>query len=304
VVTRALAAVGAAAAVVTLVAVATRPGAPTPALPRRGIVASVTVAPRAVLFGDTLRASVHVLLDRRRFDPSSVHVRGGFGPYEADAAGKTRRDQGHATRLTYVFRLTCLVQSCLPADPVGGGRSEVAFTPAHLVFRDRRGREGSALLRPPPVEVTSRLAPEEAAIVGTPLPPPLRVDDSSPPVTYAIAPSLLSALLLAAAALLLALAVWLVLRELPRLRAQRVRVPSPLERALAFVQRALDDGAVPEQRKALELLAAELGRTGEERLAGSARVLAWARPSPLSAGADALAADVRRTLAEETNGRP
>ena len=86
------------------------------------------------------------------------------------------------------------------------------------------------------------------------------------------------------------------------LRRER-REPLPLERAIAAVESARASGVEERERKALELLGAELLRSGEMRLAGSARALAWSQPDPPEPGLTAaLTVDVRRVIEERSNG--
>jgi len=77
---------------------------------------------------------------------------------------------------------------------------------------------------------------------------------------------------------------------------------SPLEHALGELDFALADGEVDRQRKALELLARELGQSGEPELAREARQLAWGEGSLGRDDARALAQTVRVSLNGETGG--
>ena len=155
----------------------------------------------------------------------------------------------------------------------------------------------------PQIEVTSRIAPLEATRLNAPPHPPLRASTSPLPVHYPVSPTLLEALFVAVAVALLALAAILFHRFGPRFRRKRP-LPSPLEYALLLVERTRTHGVVPEQRKALELLAYELGRTGEDHLALSARVLAWSEPAPERNATVALTGEVCQTVLAESNGRP
>ena len=82
---------------------------------------------------------------------------------------------------------------------------------------------------------------------------------------------------------------------------RRASEPSRLELALAAVDRARG-GISAEERKALELLADELRRTGRGELAWTATELAWSTASPAPDQTGALTAEVRRDLEERTNG--
>ena len=76
---------------------------------------------------------------------------------------------------------------------------------------------------------------------------------------------------------------------------------SGLERAVEAVERARG-GAAEDERKALELLAAELRKTGSGSLAWTASELAWSSSEPTSDRTVALTDSVRRELAGRTNG--
>src|SRR5204862_6464890 len=93
-------------------------------------------------------------------------------------------------------------------------------------------------------------------------------------------------------------------RLVPRWRFSfglRRREASPLERALLVLEAAWARGAA-DQRKALELLAAELESQGEPPLAGQARELAWSQTAPEPEAARTLAASVREVIGPRTNG--
>jgi hypothetical protein len=80
------------------------------------IEAQATLAPHPVLFGDTVRASVDVMLDTERIDPGSVGVAADFSPWEV--VGRPQRriastDEQAYVRTTFVLR--CLTGACVPA---------------------------------------------------------------------------------------------------------------------------------------------------------------------------------------------
>lgn len=97
-----------------------------------------------------------------------------------------------------------------------------------------------------------------------------------PPTSYAVRPSLLRALLLAAAIVLVAGAVAvarpLLRRLVPEPRDDRTPLQRALDLARASLQRDPED-----RRRALDLLARALGR---DAVAGEALDLAWSRPEP------------------------
>jgi hypothetical protein len=69
---------------------------------------------------------------------------------------------------------------------------------------------------------------------------------------------------------------------------------SAIERALELALASSVNGGTPEQRRALERLARELGAEGMEALTERARRLAWSPAPPARVEVEALADDVRR----------
>ena len=299
-------AVVAAAAIVAVVIVVAQPSAPTPRLPASGLVTHSSVAPTTAHFGDTIVAHVSVVYDPKRVLAPRLAVSRDLSAYSAAGAPRiVRRSVGNARAIDYTVRLICLDHSCLPADPtVGGGTNDFSLPSIELNYAKPHTTELETVgIGLPPVQVTSRLAPLEAARLSAPPHPPLRAPIAPLPVRYAVSPTLLAALFVAASVLLFALAGVLFYRFGPSLRRARP-LPSPLERALVLVERSRARGAVPDQRKALELLAHELVRTGEEDLAVWARVLAWSEPAPEGDATVALTGEVRETVLSGSNGRP
>src|SRR5207247_1985042 len=91
-----------------------------------------------VLFGDRVRASVQVIVDRKRVDPSRVGFTAHFAPFVGlGTPHVTRADTGRLTRLTYSADLICLTNICLSKDnpePV-----HVQFPPARVFYAEKRG---------------------------------------------------------------------------------------------------------------------------------------------------------------------
>ena len=106
-------------------------------------------------------------------------------------------------------------------------------------------------------------------------------------------------MLFVAAGLLFALGLFALVR-FAFTGSLRLRVLSPLERAVVLVERAPAES--PEKRKALELLSHELSRSGEPELAVAAKQLAWAEPTPLPTLTQPLTLDVRRVITQRSNG--
>jgi hypothetical protein len=119
------------------------------------------------------------------------------------------------------------------------------------------------------------------------------------PVSYGTSPRTLRLIFFAASGLLFALALFALARFVLTGKL-RLRVLSPLERAVVLVERAPAES--PEKRKALELLSHELRRSGEPELALVAKQLAWAEPTPLPTLTQPLTVDVRRVIEGRSNG--
>jgi hypothetical protein len=295
----------AAGAIVAIVLVTTQPGSPTPKLPAHGLLARATVTPTTAHFGDQIVAHVSVLYDPQRVvDPKLVVTRDLSSYVVAGAPSVTHRSVGRARSLVYTFRMTCLDHPCLPTDPTTGNSTDLFSLPSVEVDYARPGGAQAVQQVPlPQVEVTSRLSPLEATRLNAPPHPPLRASATPLPIRYEVSPVLLQALFVAAAVVLLAVAGVLGFRFGPRFRRRRP-LPSPLERALILVEHTRTQGLVTDRRKALELLAYELGRSGEPDLALSARVLAWSEPAPEGGATGELAGEVRQSVLVRSNGPP
>lgn len=258
-----------------------------------GIGLAVLVDPASPHFGDTVTATVEILVDPRQVDPDSVRLATDFAPYRAAAPRQRSRREAHGlATIRYSFRLLCLRAPCRP--PVGGVRT-FRFTPARLTFRRVNGGSGEFTRRWYPLTVASRLSRDLA----------LRGDWQArlfplPAVAYRFEPGGASVALFGAAALLAVAGAVLVGRsygplaraELRRRGLARLR---PTERELALLRDAVARGDANGRRRALDRLALVLGENGGNDLALGARRLAWSRPEP--SAQDAL------TLADEVESR-
>jgi hypothetical protein len=254
--------------------------------------AAASLSPRTVLFGDTVTAQVDAVVDPARVDARRVRLHGDFAPYQA-AGPPVVIVAGTNLRIT--LRLRCWTSACLAAK-----RHRLVFPPARLDYRG-----GSVIVRWPSLERYSRLDPVELAHSDPTQVAPWRGDDAAAgPVSYAVRPGLLRWLLVAAGIVFLAASAVLGLRLVPgwrfSLRRRRSDL-SPLERALLVLEAAWERGAA-DQRKALELLAAELESEGEPPLAGDARELAWSATAPEPVAARTLAERVRDVIGGRSNG--
>ena len=276
------------------------------------IEAQATLAPRPVLFGDTVRAGVHVMLDNDRIDPGSVRVTADFSPWEVVDRRPERRvvstDDETYVRTTFVLR--CLAGACVPS----GQSALYEFPPGRVSFARRGDRlaEGTIEVPLPTVRVYSRLS-EVVPVDDSRGSAPWQADLVSLPATsFRVAPRtlilllLLGALVATGGAGVLAYAAWprAAVVPLPEPEPEPEPLPgpvlSPLEQALALLEKAVRFDGAADRRRALELVAAELegAAWGDPALAHTARTLAWSEGVPPVDSTTDLAACVRSALDE------
>lgn len=229
-----------------------------------------------VLFGDTLRADVDVLVDTRRVDPAGVRLLGGFRPFVLRSRTVTRTRSGTTESVAFRLELACVDRACLPQQ---GRPRPIRLERGFVLY----GGNGRTALDWPGVEVTTRLAAADRVR------PALRLSDAPPPPpTWAARPSLVAGALFGGAALLGLAGLVLLAVEGRRLLAGRERDPlaglPPVERALALLRRAR---TADERRTALDRLARALD---DDELASEARSLAWSESTPGEPDAVAIAA--------------
>jgi hypothetical protein len=273
------------------------------------ITARAVIAPRIVLFGDTVRARVDVVLDRSRVDPESVQVVAPFSPWEIVAGPeRVKRDAGSMTYLRTTYVLRCLSSPCLPP----GQTMQLEFDPVRVTFArlpsgQSRVTRNTLRLDWPVLAVYSRFASasfEGRAALATPWRAELV---SFPAASHRAPPGLMLALLLGGGAMFALVGAVLVYLAWPR----RVPVPpvepeapplprlTPLQQALALLEDAARPDGAEGRRRSLELVAEVLAEWGDDDLARSARVLAWSEHEPAIEETTGLAARVRETLEEE-----
>jgi hypothetical protein len=188
---------------------------------------------------------------------------------------------------------------------------EVDFDPARVSYAASVGDGARRLTADadwPPLVVHSRLAgPDENRTDA--LASPWRADLLSlPAVSYRVSPVLAIAVLALGGILLLGAAAVILFRLLPEREPppepepEPEPVASPLEQALALLEAPATNGG-QDRRRALELVAEEVERWGDDDLALSARTLAWSEGTPDGDETRALAARLRAHL-EKTNGVP
>lgn len=301
------AAAGTAALVLVLVGSESRGGPVPRAVAATGVAGTASITPRVHLFGDSVIATVDLLVDRERVDPDGIRLRPRFTPYErVGQFAVARRDLARLTQLRYRVVLRCLTAPCVPER----AKQSFSLPPLGVHYRAPGGTAEPrvATIRWPRIEAASRV--NESALV--PNAPTIQLDwradlSSLPQVSYRAQPRVLAAALAGGGVLLLVAAgglAFLALRRRPTAPAAvdpYAGLP-PLERALALLESARARGDAAEQRKALDLLAAELGRRGGADLAGTARELAWSRSIPGPDVTETLSGTVRGWLEQRRNG--
>ena len=246
------------------------------------------------LFGDLVRARLDVFVDRRRADAADVRVETRFAPYRR--IGAARREQatsGDRTRISYAYVLECLEVACVTLDQ----KPQRKFTFPRVVvrYRDLHGVRGGVAVKWPTFRMVSRYRPK-TLLTATEIQQQARFGGTAgivllapvdvPAPSYRIAPGLLAALLLAATLVALAGAGAAGAPVVARLGASRARAaqgPSltPLEHAVALVERtARERAGTADHREALARLARELGHAGMRDLVRPARRLAWSAEEP------------------------
>jgi hypothetical protein len=253
---------------------------------RQPVRARATAAPTVHQFGDRVVLELELMLDPSVVDPGSVELDPRFDPFTVVAQSRRRTESDGAVLERHRYTLVCLRIACLP------GRSPKTFPlgETEVGYRLRGGGSGGLSVAWPRVTGTSRLEAGELAQMLAQAPDrPFRENVTPPSASYRFDPATLAALLFGAALLLVFVAAALVSPELRRLlllRARR-RDPfagmSPLQRALLLVERSLTHGNADDQRTAIDQLARELRRAGDDELSAAARRLAWSPRAPADA---------------------
>lgn len=271
------------------------------------ITAIGAFAPRAVLFGDTVVATVDVVVDKTVVDPGDVEVKAEFGTWKPVAEPRsTREDSGDTAYLRTTYVLRCLTRLCVPARDT----EEIEFEPAEVSYGALVGNGARRLTVDaewPMLVVHSRAGVGEDERRDV-LAAPWRADLITLPLfSYRISPALLLALLVVGGIALFALAGVLVYRAIPDRKPPPEPEPEPvpvatlLEQALAFLEAPASTNGAPERRRALELVADEVESWGDMALATTARSLAWSEHAPESETTKAFAAELRSRM-ESLNG--
>ena len=295
---RLLIAVGVAVAAVAVAVLVTQlTGGTRVVVPAQPVEGTTQMSRSGTLFGDRVRASVSVIVDRKRVDPSRVGFTTHFDPFITLGSRVSRHDTGRLTSLVYSADLICLTNLCLSKgnpEPI-----QVRFPPAQVFYPAPSGGRRTLQLPWQATTIGPRTTIEDLNGADPFEQPRWRATTAPFPVTYSTSPRTLRLVLFLVSGLLFALALFALARFVltGKLRLRRL---SPLERAVVLVERAQPES--PEKRKALELLSHELGRSGEPDLASGANQLAWAEPPPLPTLTQPLTLDVRKVIEQRSNG--
>jgi hypothetical protein len=250
--------------------------------------AYASITPTIHLFGDSITAKLAVIADTHLVDPSRLKVIATFTPYTATKPPTVIRLQiGRFAQVTWTWTIRCITSPCVPRVPPDDRFHVFHFRPAHIEYlKVNRSPAYGIDASWPPVQVDSQISPGVVAFLErtnhlnwrlgmTPVAAP----------TYRVSPSLLYWLALAlggvfgVAALALATRWFLILH--PRRGAGVViDAGTPLERALAVLRYAHEQGDETLQRKAFERVAGELGVERADELTLIARELAWSARTP------------------------
>jgi hypothetical protein len=258
----------------------------------RGLTPTAPVSVQAsfdrtlVGFGDRVTARVVVLLDPNAVDPSRLDLQESLAPLEQLGPTRvTRTARGRVVAVTYDADAVCMSEACV--SPRG---RQLIRLPAVRASVGTTSVDASW----PALDVRGRVAASDLGRKN----PPLQADVTPPRVGYRIAPAPLAVTLELVAALLaaagIALGGWYA-STLYRARLRRTVPLTEIERALLLAREA-ESRPPPDRRRALGLLARLLRN---ERLAGTARDLAWSAPAPSPDDLSELVTQVEH----EVNGR-
>ena len=271
------------------------------------IAATGVFAPRAVLFGDTVTATVDVVVDKTVVDAGDVEVKADFGTWTPVAEPRsTREDSGDTAYLRTTYVLRCLTRLCVPARDT----EEIEFDPAEVSYGavvgegarrltvDADGRCSSCIRAPASARTSVATFSRHR---GVPTSSRSRCSRTGSRRVSSLA------LLVVGGIALFALAGVLVYRAIPDRKPPPEPEPEPvpvatlLEQALAFLEAPASANGAPERRRALELVADEVESWGDTALATTARSLAWSEHAPESDTTKAFAAELRNRM-ESLNG--
>ena len=251
--------------------------------------AYASITPTVHLFGDSITAKLAVVADTHLVDTSRLKVIAAFTPYTATKPPTIIRLQiGRFAQVTWTWTIRCITSPCVPRLPPDDRFHIFHFRPAHIEYlkADHRTPAYGINASWPPVQVDSSISPGVVAFLQktshlnwrlgmTPVASP----------TYRVSPSLVYWLALALAAVFgagaLALGTrWFLIVHPRRSVIPAAEVGTPLERAIAVLRYAHEQGDETLQRKAFERVAGELGIERADELTLIARELAWSARTP------------------------
>ncbi|MGH2852538.1 MAG: hypothetical protein ACRDLP_18220 [Solirubrobacteraceae bacterium] len=246
------------------------------------LVARTSLDPSAPAFGDHIRATIAIEIDRRGARAHTLHVRYKLAPLRRIGSPHTIRvTRGSVELETISVPVACISDACLAA----GGVANIRLAPVEASIVTTGGvRTVSAAW--PGLTVRDRLRSADVKTV----PPPPEADASPLPATYDISPTPLASVLDVVAAVLGVLAIALAAWELELLARRRRPPEGALARAIRLARLAQSLPS-PERRRALERLVRALG--GGE-LQGEATRLAWSEPPPDPGELEGLVAAIER----------
>ena len=169
------------------------------------LAVSARITPDVHTFGEPVVATVEVVADAGFIRPDSLRVETDFAPYEL--AGEPTVDReviNGVARVVFTYPLRCLREGCDAAAARGVAQLEPGFVRYRFVEGSGPGRH---ILDWPPFEVASRVSPAAVEQLRW------RASDTVlPAVTTRVGPGGLAVVLLAIAAALVGIAVWLARR--------------------------------------------------------------------------------------------
>ncbi len=264
------------------------------------------LAPRIVLFGDTLTATVDVTVDRSRVVPGSVRVVQDFVPWGlVRPPARERHDADRATHIRTTYTLRCIISPCVPQRDT----ASLEFDPVRVTYRENGvKKQQAAEARWPVLVVRSQLVADDFSQPGA-ASSPWRADTATlPAVSYRFSPGVVRIVALAAGALFAIAGIALGVLAVPR-RRKKAPPPEPepepepmlppLEHALTLLEAEVPANGAADRRKALELVAEAMEERDDRRLARRARGMAWSEDVPVPGETKGLAAEVRALLEEE-----
>ncbi len=265
--------------------------------------AYATITPTVHLFGDSVTAKIAVVADTKWVDPARVRVNASFKPYEPTRSPAVLRySVGRFAQVTYTWTLRCISSPCVPRVPPSDKFHVFRFHAARVEYIALTGTPQYGLnVSWPPIEVLSQVSPGVAAFLrkSNNLNWRIHITPVASP-TYRMSPDLLFWLSLALAGALAGVAAvfarrWYFVVRPRSVETYTIDPGTTLERALAVLRHAHEQGDETLQRKAFERIAGELGIEEADELTRTARELAWSQRTPEDEEVEEFAAQARGT---------